>query len=57
MANRNLMFSKETIDRVKLAKQYIESNHKKHLGRYQSIINQECRDKENWNKIMKLMDT
>lgn len=37
MMNRNFQISKETLDRVKLAKKYIES---KHAYKYQTDIKQ-----------------
>ena len=36
--NRNIGFSKETIDRVKLAKKYIESKSEVKQDRYTKII-------------------
>lgn len=39
------MFSKETLDRVKLAKQFIESTPIFNVDRYQTIILQEEKNK------------
>lgn len=51
------MFSKETLDKVKLAKQYIESILSKiTVDRYQNIMSQEKKNQQNWNKILSLIE-
>ena len=54
--NRNIGFSKETIDRVKLAKKYIESKSRFMQDRYTKIIENEIRNTENWRKVIYSME-